>query len=172
MGSSLPLVAMVKLRHLAVVLALSLASVDCHVNPLISVCPGEGARYGDFKCIHDRTHRVCARLVEDAASCTALSWGALGRTFWQLTGQQEWEWSSRICRAPNPGNSWCICMWATASLIAQVGCENVHIDCAATDVNWVKRGYREGGWDLQEAKECLDTKCQRRTDGRYVNRSP
>ena len=53
----------------------------------------------------------------------------------------------------------------------QVGCENVHIDCAATDVNWVKRWYREGGWDLQEAKECLDTKCQRRTDGRYVNRS-
>ena len=48
----------------------------------------------------------------------------------------------------------------------------MHIDCAATDVNWVKRWYREGGWDLQEAKECLDTKCQRRTDGRYVNRSP
>merc|ERR1712127_536491 len=172
MGSSLPLVAMLKLRHLAAVLALFLGSVECHVNPLISVCPGEGARYGDFKCIHDRTHRVCAKLVEDAESCTALSWDALGQSFWDLTRQQRWNWSSRICSAPNPGDSWCICMWATASLIRQVGCENVHIDCAATDVNWVQSSYRDGGWDLQEAKACLDSKCERRGDGRYVNRSP
>merc|ERR1712156_1183180 len=37
-----------------------------HWNPLVSVCPGEGSRYGDFKCIHDRTHRVCAKLVENS----------------------------------------------------------------------------------------------------------
>ena len=126
---------MLKLRHLAAVLALFLGSVECHVNPLISVCPGEGncpslkknlsnifsgARYGDFKCIHDRTHRVCAKLVEDPESCTALSWDALGQSFWDLTRQQRWNWSSRICSAPNPGDSWCICMWATASLIRQV----------------------------------------------------
>jgi|688.fasta_scaffold362814_1 hypothetical protein len=26
----------------------------------IEVCPGESDRYGDFKCNHDNTHRVCA----------------------------------------------------------------------------------------------------------------
>ena len=31
----------------------------------IEVCPGEGPRYGDFKCNHDGTHRVCAKLVDE-----------------------------------------------------------------------------------------------------------
>ena len=26
-------------------------------------------RYGDHKCDHDRTHRVCAQLVEDVDTC-------------------------------------------------------------------------------------------------------
>ena len=26
-------------------------------------------RYGDHKCDHDRTHRVCAQLVEDVNTC-------------------------------------------------------------------------------------------------------
>ena len=26
----------------------------------VAVCPGEGPRYGDFKCNHDGTHRVSA----------------------------------------------------------------------------------------------------------------
>ena len=30
----------------------------------VSVCPGEGDRYGDFKCNHDKTHRVCAQLLD------------------------------------------------------------------------------------------------------------
>ena len=31
----------------------------------VEVCPGEGPRYGDFKCNHDGTHRVCAQLVDE-----------------------------------------------------------------------------------------------------------
>ena len=31
----------------------------------IKVCPGEGPRYGDFKCNHDGTHRVCAQLLDE-----------------------------------------------------------------------------------------------------------
>ena len=34
----------------------------------IAVCPGEGPRYGDFKCNHDRTHRVCAQLLDSTTS--------------------------------------------------------------------------------------------------------
>ena len=30
----------------------------------IAVCPGEGLRYGDRKCNHDPTHRVCAQLLD------------------------------------------------------------------------------------------------------------
>ena len=53
--------------------------------------------------------------------------------------------------------------------MVQVGCDNVHIHCAATDVNHVMNSYQDGGWDLQEAKSCLDRKCILQSDGRYVN---
>jgi len=92
--------------------------VEAHSNPLVSVCPGEGPRYGDYKCIHDRTHRVCAKLVDNSnGRCDALSWNSNGQSFWQITGQERWNWKDRICNAPNPGDSWCICLWATPNLI-------------------------------------------------------
>ncbi|CAK9090619.1 unnamed protein product [Durusdinium trenchii] len=50
-------------------------------------------------------------------------------------------------------------MWATARLIATVGCENVHLRCDATDVAYVEKSYSDGGVDLAPAKECLQKKC-------------
>ena len=79
-----------------------------------------GPRYGDYKCIHDRTHRVCAKLVDNSQTCNELSWNENGASFWDITGQQQWNWKDRICGTPNPGDSWCICMWATANLIKEV----------------------------------------------------
>merc|ERR1712012_1283516 len=135
----------------------------------ISKCPGEGPRYGDYKCNHDRTHRVCAKLVDNPTSCKELSWNEDGSSFWDITGQQRWNWKDKICAAPNPGDSWCICMWATANLIKEVGCDNVHIHCESTDVSYVMSSYQDGGWDLQQAKSCLQRKCILQNDGRYVN---
>ena len=83
-------------------------------------CNYKGPRYGDYKCIHDRTHRVCAKLVDNPTSCNELAWNSNGRSFWDITGQQRWNWKDRICSRPNPGDSWCICMWATANLIREV----------------------------------------------------
>ena len=37
------------------------------VPSAVEVCPGEGARYGDFKCNHDGTHRVCAQLIDNTS---------------------------------------------------------------------------------------------------------
>jgi len=145
------------------------ALVQSHYNPLVSRCPGEGPRYGDYKCIHDRTHRVCAKLVDNSnGQCNELSWGA--GSFWEITHQERWNWKDRICAAPNPGDSWCICLWATANLISEVGCENVHIDCAATDVNYVKSRYYDYRWSLSGAKECIEQKCELLPNGKYVNR--
>merc|ERR1719384_1727920 len=103
----------------ALVVSLMSGPVTSHWNPLISACPGEGPRYGDHKCIHDRTHRVCAKLVEDSQSCEEVRWA--GRSFWDITGQA----------------SWCSCMWAAANLVAEVGCQAMELDCAATDVDYV-----------------------------------
>lgn len=50
-------------------------------------------------------------------------------------------------------------MWATASLIKRVGCDNVHLDCASTDVAYVMASYIDGGVDLAPAKSCLTRKC-------------
>jgi hypothetical protein len=119
----------------------------------IAVCPGEGDRYEDFKCNHDFTHRVCAKLLDKSGS--PLNWGA--GNFWQITGQEDFQWDDQI-RA-NGGDSWCICMWATARLIEAAGCDAVHIDCAATDVAYVESKYTDGGVDLAPANKCLQQKC-------------
>lgn len=119
----------------------------------IEVCPGEGARYGDHKCNHDPTHRVCAQLLD--AGGAPLSWGE--GNFWQITGQEAFQWDAEI--KENGGDSWCICMWATAELIASAGCDNVHLSCDATDVSYVLAHYADGGVDLAPAKACLQQKC-------------
>ena len=41
---------------LAGLLSLPLA-ISCSSRPALAPCPGEGPRYGDFKCDHDTTHR-------------------------------------------------------------------------------------------------------------------
>ena len=76
----------------------------------------------------------------------------------QITHQPDW--SNQVGADPNnPGGGWCICMWATASLIKQVGCNNVHITCGSTDVPWLLNHYREAGVDLQPAQDCVVEKC-------------
>merc|ERR1719384_2642580 len=135
--------------HAALLLVVSVSSV---VGDL-SVCPGEGDRYGDHKCNHDPTHRVCATLLDSSGQ--PLSWGK--GNFWEITHQTAWQWDADI-RA-NHGDSWCICMWATASLIEAAGCENVHIHCDSTDVSYVLAQYQDGGTDLSPAHACLQEKC-------------
>merc|ERR1719230_1341692 len=111
----------------------------------VAVCPGEGDRYGDHKCNHDPTHRVCAQLLDGSGQ--PLSWGK--GDFWEITGQKPFQWDDEI-RA-NGGDSWCICMWATARLIDSAGCDAVHLNCAATDVAYVLDSYNDGGVDLAPA---------------------
>merc|ERR1712039_744322 len=84
-----------------------------------------------------------------------LSWGQ--GDFWEITGQEAFQWDEDI-RANN-GDSWCICMWATAHLISSAGCDNVHVNCEATDVSYVLSSYKDGGGDLAPAKKCLQKKC-------------
>jgi hypothetical protein len=137
---------------------LTLITVASAVASDLSACPGEGPRYGDYKCNHDYTHRVCAKLVDNTNhQCKPLSWG--NKDFWDLTGQKQFEWSSNICAEPNPGDSWCICMWAFARTIQQVGCDNVHIHCGSTDVDHLLRNYHDGRVNLDEAHACIKTKC-------------
>ena len=50
-------------------------------------------------------------------------------------------------------------MWAFASLIDKVGCENVHVRCESTDVNFVLSNYKDGKHDLSKAHDCLRKTC-------------
>ena len=60
---------------------------------------------------------------------------------------------------PNPGDSWCICMWAYARMISSAGCNHTHIHCNSTDVGHVMSNYVDGGHKLDGAQECLRQKC-------------
>jgi len=143
---------------------------DVYLDEAKEVVPCEGDDRGDRKCNHDRTHRVCAKLVDNTnGQCKRLKWGT--KDFWEITDQVKWEWSKLICsdedRNGNPkpsGENWCICMWATERLINKVGCDNVHFECDATDVNYILGQYldRDVNGELLEitnAKCCMLKKC-------------
>lgn len=138
----------------------------------LAKCPGEGPRYGDYKCNNDSTHRVCLKLVEkENGQCKPrpfLPAGEHGNTsgrdldFWDVTGQKQFEWSNSICtNDANAGEGWCICKWAFARMVEKVGCENLHIYCTATDVEDVLRSYHDGGVRLAgEPHACMKEKCK------------
>ncbi|CAL1130556.1 unnamed protein product [Cladocopium goreaui] len=124
----------------------------------VEVCPGEGPRYGDHKCNHDGTHRVCAKLLDSSGK--PMIWGQ--GDFWEITSQKRFQWDSTI-RA-NGGDSWCICMWAFARMVEAVGCDNVHLRCNATDLDFVLASYQDRGvtgrvHDLRDAHSCMKKKC-------------
>ena len=52
--------------------------------------------------------RVCAKLVEDQDTCEELRYPRDGQevSFWEITGQQRWNWKDKICGGPNPGTNW------------------------------------------------------------------
>jgi len=143
---------------------------DVYLDNAKEVVPCPGDDRGDRKCNHDRTHRVCAKLVDNTnGQCKRLKWGT--KDFWEITDQVKWEWSKLICSdedrygEPKPsGEHWCICMWATERLINKVGCDNVHFECDATDVNYILGEYldRDVNGEVVEitnAKCCMLKKC-------------
>jgi len=146
-------------------------SGDVYADTEKPVVPCEGDDRGDYKCNHDATHRVCAKLVDNSeGNCTRLKWGT--QNFWEITDQVKYDWSQLICndtdRYGNPkpsGENWCICMWATEGLINKVGCDNVHFQCDATDVNYILRAYNEdtdvhgNQVEITNAKCCMLKKC-------------
>ena len=76
--------------------------------------------------------------VEDSQSCEEVRWA--GRSFWDITGQASWSWAERVCRAPNPGDSWCICMWAAANLVAEVRRDEM-IGVSCVTPRWAARPW-------------------------------
>jgi len=131
-------------------------------------CPGDDR--GDYKCNHDATHRVCAKLVDNQkGQCKRLKWGT--KNFWELTDQVKYDWSKLICSDKDrygntkpSGEHWCICMWATEKLINKVECDNVHFQCDATDVNYILSKYHDTDVhgdqvEITNAKCCMLKKC-------------
>ena len=80
------------MRVLSATLCLVLASTGVEGGD-VEICPGEGPRYGDFKCNHDGTHRVCAQLVNKRTSLPLLRGGS---DFWGITNQKAWQWDDKI----------------------------------------------------------------------------
>jgi len=140
----------------------SLFVLASSIDEDVEKCPGDTRLHGDprrdYRCNHDETHRVCAKLVDRSDdTCTRHMWG--DKNFWQLTNQTEVEWKDKVCNPPNPGEYWCICMWATATLIDKVGCENISINCGATSIKHIMSKKVDGNQKLDKEKECLRQKC-------------
>lgn len=133
----------------------------------LQACPGDDHAQG---CTFDESHRVCAQLLD--AKGKPLNWGKSGN-FWDITELKDYMWDKKI--RMNGGDSECLDMWLTAKLTHQVGCQNVHIRCDATDVNNVMQHYLDNDASpddanlvrnaaqreeiLLEAAECIEQKC-------------
>jgi hypothetical protein len=145
---------------------LSLVLASAHGD--LTACPGEG-RWGDHTCDHDSRYRVCAQLLDEyLPGGTPLQWGGsdfydiVGSDFWAITGITSPNWEDDI--VANDGDSRCIDMWATAFMVRDLGCENVHIRCDATDVSYLMTAYSLGSSSIptevwEGARSCLVDKC-------------
>lgn len=104
-------------------------------NYPMEVCPGMSGK--SHKCNQDLTNRVCAKLLDDEGQ--PLDWG--GQSFFDLIGRplRSQGWEELI--QEEGGDSSCISMWMLAKAISRQGCENIHINCAATGVNFVMDRY-------------------------------
>ncbi len=56
-------------------------------------------------------------------------------------------------------------------ILLQVGCDNMELDCGATDVDYVLGAQYDWRWNLSNFKSCLRQKCVKGSDGKYRNRS-
>jgi hypothetical protein len=90
-----------------------------------------------------------------------------GEDFWDITGMTSPLWEDSI--VANQGDSWCIDMWATAFMIRDLGCENIHVRCDATDVSYLMTAYSLGSTSVDEevwegARQCFKGKCVEGSD--------
>ena len=77
--------------------SIEIANFESMVSTSVAVCEGDDR--GPRTCDQDSTHRVCAKIKNDAG-------------FFSSTGQSAFDWSDRI----GPSGDWCICKWATAKV--------------------------------------------------------
>mgnify|MGYP006082539619 CR=1 FL=1 len=85
-----------------------------------------------------------------------------GSNFCAQTGQNDWCEEQHPCHVDGQNackiDTWCVCQWAFAEIVAKVGCDNVAIDCPATSMRALDR-YRSDVSKYDHAIKCLQTKC-------------
>ena len=137
-----------------------MASVDINVEgATLSPCSHQGYASTGFgrtgKCEnHDSDfgkHHVCLDL-----NLTN------GSNFCTQTGQKDWCNEQHPCHGDDGKackiDTWCVCQWAFADIVAKVGCDNVTVDCSATSMRALD-SYRKDPSEYEHALECLKKKC-------------
>jgi phytoene synthase len=121
------------------------------VTPTLDFCPGDQ----NSKCNYDNDHRICAQLLDKEGK--PLNWATQGN-IQQLVPNLDSQISSGMGDA-----SKCINISTTAKIIKQVGCENMQINCDATDLKMVTArnwwAYLWRGHSLAPAVNCLQKIC-------------
>jgi len=120
------------------------------VNPVYHIEPSCA-----ILTLFEATHRVCAKI------------GLPDSSFWRFTGQTSWcntigyyggEFG-HLPRCPSETPTWCICKWALARWIEGEGCDNIDIECGATDICNLKASYKDYNVELSDAHKCVEQKC-------------
>lgn len=86
---------------------------------------------------------LCAKLIDEQTGEKQL-WG--DEDFWEITGQShtgKLMSVQDIKGEPNPGSHWCVDHWEIEGVVHKVGCKNIHLHCAATDMCKVLSDFRD-----------------------------
>ena len=120
------------------------------------------SRPGNAVTGYDRSG-ICGVLYNDRGSHHVCSKVKLedGSSFCVVTGQPNWcieegpcdEDQSQMC----PRDKWCVCQWAFARAVENVGCENVAVDCNATAMAALEAYEQDKRY--ASAARCLRKKC-------------
>ena len=94
------------------------------------------------------SHHVCLDINTNPNFCTS-------------TGQDNWCSQKSQCHDSEKmcdKKDWCVCQWAFSSAVDKIGCDNLKVNCDATNIN-VYNDFRDNP-NYKSALDCLRKKCQ------------
>ena len=88
-----------------------------------------------------------------------------GKNFCEMTGQPNWCAEESQCHDSSgkcSKKNWCVCQWAYDKALSSVSCDEIEIDCDATNMKALE-AYQKEPIKYEKALRCLLRKCPQKS---------
>ena len=124
----------------------------------------ENCSYGNTAVTGYARDGMCNNYNSDTGShhvCMDISRRFKNSNFCQITKQPNWCNEKSNCHNSNYRNcnkkNWCVCEWAFSDVVDKIGCENVSVNCEATNLKTIYNFKNNPKY--KQALDCLKHKC-------------